>query len=160
MQISFAMLLFSDQISGRGKSFQGGAPPAPPPVEESQKKMRVLQMFKLEIKDEAEAEALISQNLTCHIAGIIYKVEELRSPILVQQYWNCQNFGHSAKTCLSKTKCLIVCGESHYHKGCPNREIKQPKCANCKGPYVASYKGCSSYRKQASGQHVVDNETW
>ena len=34
MQISFVMLLFSDQISGRGKSFQGanclrGAPPSP-----------------------------------------------------------------------------------------------------------------------------------
>ena len=40
MQISIVMLLFSDQISGWGKSFQGnclrGAPPAPPPVEESQ----------------------------------------------------------------------------------------------------------------------------
>ena len=40
------------------------------------KKDGVLQMFKLEIKDEAEAEALISQNLTCHITGIIYEVEE------------------------------------------------------------------------------------
>ena len=40
MQISFVILLFSDQISGRGKSFQGANclrehPPAPP-VEESQ----------------------------------------------------------------------------------------------------------------------------
>ena len=26
MQICFVMLLFSDQISGRGKSFQGGRP--------------------------------------------------------------------------------------------------------------------------------------
>ena len=38
MQSSFVMLLFSDQISGRGKLPQGGAPcPPPPPVEESQK---------------------------------------------------------------------------------------------------------------------------
>ena len=44
---------------------------------------RVLQMFKLEIKDEAEAEALISQNLISHITGIIYKVEEFRSPVSV-----------------------------------------------------------------------------
>ena len=36
MQISFVMLLFLDQVSGRGKSFQGGAPLNPPPVEESQ----------------------------------------------------------------------------------------------------------------------------
>ena len=41
MQISFVMPLFSDQNSGRGKSFQGGKLPQgalpPPPVEESQK---------------------------------------------------------------------------------------------------------------------------
>ena len=45
MQISFVMLLFSDQISGRGKSFQGGQTASgganclrggAPPVEESQ----------------------------------------------------------------------------------------------------------------------------
>ena len=88
-------------------------------------------MFKLEIKDEAEAEALILQNLTCHTTVIIYKVEEFRSPVSVQQCWNCQNFGHSAKTCKSKTKCPI-CGESHHHDRCPNREKKQPKCTNCK----------------------------
>ena len=118
---------------------------------------RALQMFKLEIKDEAEAEALISQNLTYHMAGIIYKVEEFRSPVSVPQCWNCQNFGHLAKTCKSKTKCLI-CGESHHHKGCPNREKKQPKCANCQLPQVASYKGCRAYKKQAFRQHVVDNK--
>ena len=123
----------------------------------SKKDGRVLQMFKLEIKDEAEAEALISQSLTCYITGIIYKVEEFRSPVSVQQCWNCQSFGHSAETCRSKTKCLI-CGESHHHKGCPNREKKQPKCANCKGPHVASYKGCPAYKKQALRQHVVDNQ--
>ena len=33
----------------------------------SKKDGRVLQMFKLEIEDEAEAKALISQNPTCHI---------------------------------------------------------------------------------------------
>ena len=36
----------------------------------SKKDGRILQMFTLEIKDEAEAEALISLNLTCHITGI------------------------------------------------------------------------------------------
>ena len=54
-------------------------------------------MFKLEIKDEAEAEALILQNLTCHITGIIYKVEEFRSPVSVQQCWNCQSFGQQKR---------------------------------------------------------------
>ena len=42
MQISIAMLLFSDKISGRSKSFQGGGQTASggcPPVEESQCKI-------------------------------------------------------------------------------------------------------------------------
>ena len=52
----------------------------------------------------------------------------------------------------------IICGKSHHHKGCPNREKKQPKCANCKGLHVASYKGCPAYKKQAFRQHVVDNQ--
>ena len=96
----------------------------------------------------------VSQNLTCNITGIIYKVEEFRSPVSVQQCWNCQCFGHSAKTCRSKTKCLI-CGESHHHKGCPNREKKQPKCANCKWPHAASYKGCPAYKNKH-----LDNMWW
>ena len=83
-------------------------------------------MFKLETKDDTEAEALIIENLTCPITGIIYRVEEFRIPISVQQYWNCQSFGHSAKTCWSKTKCL-TCGESHHHKGCPDNEKKSAK---------------------------------
>ena len=122
----------------------------------SKKDGRVLEIFKLEIKDDIEAEALIAENLTCSITGIIYRVEEFRTPISVQQCYNCQCFGHSAKTCRSKTKCLI-CGEDHHHKGCPNKETKQAKCANCKGPHVASYKGCPAYKKQAFRQHVVDN---
>ena len=124
---------------------------------DQQKDSRVLQTCKSEIKDEAEAEALISQNLTCHTTSIIYKVEELWSPVSVQQCWNWQNFGHSAKACKSETKCLI-CGESHRHKGCPNREKKQPKCANSKEPHAASYKGWPVYRKQAFRQLVVDNQ--
>ena len=53
---SIVILLFSDQISGRGKSFQGdklprgGRPPCPP-VEESQ------QIMKISLKSEGEAYA-------------------------------------------------------------------------------------------------------
>ena len=79
---------------------------------------------------------------------------EFRQPISVTQCFNCQSFGHSVKNCRSKIKCLI-CGEGHSHKGCPNKEAK---CANCKGPHVASYKGCPEYKKQAFRQHVVTNK--
>ena len=121
----------------------------------SKKDGRVLQMFRLEINDPTEAEALISQNLVCQVTGFVYEVKELRSPISVQQC--CQCFEHSAKNCRSKQKCLI-CGENHFHKGRPNREARKPKCANCKGPHVATYKGCPEYKKQAFRQHVVSKQ--
>ena len=123
----------------------------------SQKDGRVLPIFQLDISDPDEAEALLSQNLACNITGIVYQVAEFRKPVSVMQCFNCQSFGHSAKNCRSKQKYLI-CGESHYHKGCPNKEARKPKCANCKGPHVASYKGCPAYKKQAFQQHVVNNQ--
>ena len=114
-------------------------------------------MFQLEISDPAEAEALLLQNLMCNVTGIVYKVEEFRQPVSVRQCFNCQCFGHSAQNCKSKQKC-VICGENHSHKGCPKKEAKQPKCANCSGPHVASYKGCPEYKKQAFRQHVVNHQ--
>ena len=117
----------------------------------------VLPMFQLEINDPAEAEALLSQNLMCNVTGIVYKVEEFRQPVSVRQCFNCQCFGHSAQNCKSKQKC-VICGENHSHKGCPKKETKRPKRANCSGPHVASYKGCPEYKKQAFRQHVVNHQ--
>ena len=84
-------------------------------------------------------------------------MEEFRSPVSVKQCYNSQSFGHSAKTCRSKQKCLI-CGENHSHKRCPNREAKKTKCADCKGPHVASYRRYPEYKKQAFRQHLVNNQ--
>ena len=84
-------------------------------------------------------------------------MEEFRAPISVRQCYNCQNFGHSAKNCQAKIKC-VICEVGHSHKGCPNREKKQLKCANCKGPHVANYKGCPAYKKQVFRQHVLGNQ--
>ena len=117
----------------------------------------MLPIFQLEFNDPTKAEALISQNLVCNVTSIVYKVEEFRQPISVSQCFNCQSFDHSAKTCRLEIKCLI-CGEGHSHKGCLNREVRKPKCANCKGRHVASYKGCPEYNKQAFRQHVVNNQ--
>ena len=112
-------------------------------------------IFQLEISDPVEAEALVSQNLVCNVTGMVYKVEEFRQPVSVRQCFNCQCFGQSAQNCKSKQK-RVICGENHSHKGCQKKEAKQPKCANCSGPHVASYKGCLEYKKQAFRQHVVN----
>ena len=111
---------------------------------------RVLEIFKLEIKDDTEAEALITENLTCPITGIIYRVEEFRTPISVQQCWNCQSSDIRPKLVGLKPNALSV-GRVRHHIGCPNKEKKQPKCANCKGPHVASYKGCPAYKNRHLG---------
>ena len=118
---------------------------------------RVLPIFQLEISDPAEAEALLSQNLVCNVTGIVYKVEEFQQPVSVQHCFNCQCFRHLAQNCKSKQKC-IICGKNHSHKGCPKKEAKQPKCAKCSRPHVASDKGCPEYKKQAFRQHVVNNQ--
>ena len=114
----------------------------------------MLPIFQLEINDPTEAEALISQNLVCNVTGIVYKIEEFRQPILVLQCFNCQNFGKNYR---SITKCLI-CGEGHSTKDAQIEKQKKTKSANCKGPHVASYKGCPGYKKQAFRQHVVNNQ--
>ena len=44
---------------------------------------RMLQMFQMELSDPAEA--IISSKITCPQTGIIFKVEEFRAPIPVQQ---------------------------------------------------------------------------
>ena len=109
------------------------------------KRKKMLPIFQLEINDPTEAEVLISQNLVSNVTGIVYEVEGFRQPVSVSQCFNCQSFGHSAKNCRSKIKCLI-CSEDHSHTGCPNREAKKPKCAYCKGPH--HIKGVLSTKKQ------------
>ena len=51
-----------------------------------------------------------------------------------------------------------MCGEAHSHRNCPNKEKRKPKCANCRGPHVANYKGCPAYKDQAFRQHIVQNQ--
>ena len=54
----------------------------------SRKNGRVLPMFRLEINDPTEVEALISQKLGFQVTGIVYEVEEFRSPASVKQCYN------------------------------------------------------------------------
>ena len=51
-----------------------------------------------------------------------------------------------------------MCGEAHSHKNCPNKDQETLKCANCRGPHVANYRGCPAYKDQAFRQHVVQNQ--
>ena len=63
---------------------------------------------------------------------------------------------HSAQNCRRQPLCLL-CGEGHSHKD--QECIKmEPKCRNCKGPHLASYKRCPYYKSQVFRQHVVSSQ--
>ena len=70
-------------------------------------------MFQIELRDPAEAKAIISNNITCPQTGIIFKVEEFCAPISAQQYYNCRTFGHSAKTLRQKLNVSSVEKATH-----------------------------------------------
>ena len=74
---------------------------------------RMLQMFQIELSDPVEAEAIISNKITCPQTGIIFKVEEFRVPISVQQCYNCQNFGIKPITVRQKLNVLSVEKATH-----------------------------------------------
>ena len=93
----------------------------------------------------------------CNVTGIVYKVEEFRQPVSVRQCFNCQCFGHSGSKLQIKAKVRHLWRES-FSQRMLKKETKQPKCANCSGPHVASYKGCPEYKKQAFRQHVVNHQ--
>ena len=113
--------------------------------------------IKIKSDKPKQAEALLSGGLVCQKTGIIFRVEESKTTLSILQCFKCQSFGHKALNCTKKEKC-VVCGEAHSHKNCPNKEKQKPKCANCRGPHVANYRGCPAYKDQAFRQHVVQKQ--
>lgn len=74
------------------------------------------------------------------LLGQKVKIEPFRQKRRVIQCFKCQKFGHLSYSCTGATKC-VICSGSHKAKDCTNRD-KTPKCANCEGCHVSSYKGC------------------
>ena len=92
------------------------------------------------------------------MTGIVYKVEELQAPVSIMQCYNCQCFGHPAKTCRSKQKCMICGGQITLTKDAREENRENPHVQTVMRPHVASYKGCQEYKRQAFRQHVVNNQ--
>ena len=114
-------------------------------------------MFRLAIDNPTGAEALNSQNLVCQVTGIVYEVEEFRSPVLVKQCYNCQSFRHSAKTCRSKQNV------SSAERTIPIKDAQIEKQGNQNTPTVRGYmlhliKGVQNTKKQSFKQHVINNQ--
>ena len=66
-------------------------------------------------------------------------IEEGRIPIV--RSYNCQNFGHIAKTCKSAPKCG-KCAGNHSTGDCDSEE---PTCANCQSRHASKDPNCEAY---------------
>ena len=60
--------------------------------------------------------------------------------------FNCQRFGHTARTCRGKVRCA-TCGEMHEREAGTQCD-REKKCANCGGPHSAAYRGCPKFKDQ------------
>ena len=110
---------------------------------------RMLQMFQIELSDPAEAEAIISSKITCPQTGIIFKVEEFRAPISVQQCYNCQNFGHSAKTVRQKLSVLSV-EKANLTKDAQTEKNSNPHVLTVKDHMLQTIKGVQLIKNRCS----------
>ena len=70
-------------------------------------------------------------------------IEEERIPIV--RCYNCQNFGHIAKTCKSAPKCG-KCAGNHSAGDCNSEE---PTCANCQSRHASNDPNCEAYLNHA-----------
>ena len=118
-----------------------------------------LPFIKIKSDDPKQAEALISGGFVCQKTGIIFRVEEFKTTPSILQCYKCQGSGHKAPNSTKNQKCVVY-GGAHSHKNCPNKEKRNPKFANCRGPHVANYKGCPAYKDQAFRQHAVQKQVF
>ena len=58
--------------------------------------------------------------------------------------YNCQQFGHIARSCKNQKRCINC---SDYHGG-DSYCMRQARCANCQGPHRASDKLCPIYQER------------
>ena len=124
---------------------------------QSKRDGRKLQMFQLELSDSAEAEALISSNLTCPQTGIIFKVEEFRAPISVQQCYNCQHFGHSAiRPKIARQKPSV----SSVEKATRIKDARIEKKSNLNEPTVKDHMLQITKGVQPTKNRCSDNIWW
>ena len=102
----------------------------------SKRTSKDLPFIKIKSDDPKQAEAIISGGFVCQKTGIIFRVEEFKTTPSILQCYKCQGFRYKAPNCTKNQKC-VVCSGVHSHKNCPNKEKRNPKCANCRRPHVA-----------------------
>ena len=122
----------------------------------SKRSGKELSFIKIKSDDPKQAEALLSGGLVCQKTGIIFRVEEFKTtpgPFNVSGAKILSTIHQIAP----KTK-NVLCVVKLIHTKTVQIKKKKPKCANCRGPDVANYKGCPAYKDQAFRQRVVQKQ--
>ena len=70
------------------------------------------------------------------------------------QCYRCQVFGHSAKTCYRREKC-VVCAGNHRLSECPKEKVC---CAGCGKEHAASYGGCEKAKMAREVENTRANQ--
>ncbi|KAJ8020459.1 hypothetical protein HOLleu_40055 [Holothuria leucospilota] len=96
-------------------------------------------------KTEEDMEHALAHGI--FIGHQLFNLQRITSqPPTPPQCHKCQRWGHTALNCRSKTPTCLRCAGKHTLNDCPTPK-DTPTCANCKKPHIASYKGCSTYKK-------------
>ena len=115
----------------------------------------VLSLFRLQISDPTEAEALISKNLICQVTDIVYKVED---PL----FWS--GNASTAKVLDIRLKIAgLKKNVSSAVRTILTKDDRIKKQENLRVPTARDHmmhhtKGVRNTKKHASRQHVVNNQ--
>lgn len=80
-----------------------------------------------------------------HLMGVRVSMTPFEPRRGLPQCFRCQRYSHSSLNCNLAYRC-VKCAGPHDAKQCPKPNEEPPKCCNCNGSHVASWKGCPTHK--------------
>lgn len=80
-----------------------------------------------------------------HLMGVRVSVTPFEPRRGLPQCFRCQRYSHSSLNCNLAYRC-VKCAGPHDAKKCSKPIEDPPKCCNCNGNHVASWKGCPTHK--------------
>lgn len=107
-----------------------------------------LNLFELELQAMSDGNhfKILELNQLC---GQLVKVEQQAKPTDPAQCHRCQVYGHTKNYCRRPFRCMKCAGE-HPTVACSKPRQLAPRCTNCGGEHISSYKGCPSFKAARS----------
>ncbi|XP_043864363.1 uncharacterized protein LOC122757071 [Drosophila mojavensis] len=107
-----------------------------------------LNLFEVEIQPTADGSHLNILSLK-ELSNQAVRIERQAKPVDPPQCHRCQAYGHTKNYCRRPFKCMKCAGD-HASTDCTKQRNTTPKCTNCGGEHISSYKGCPSLKAARS----------